>query len=71
MLEHGVPTGIHYPNALPFTTAYRYKGHTPKDFPVAYSGMSRIMSLPIYPELTDQQIEYVGETLSQAIKKFS
>ena len=68
--EKGIPTGIHYPTALPFTTAYKYKGHTPSEFPSAYSQMSRIMSLPIFPELTDTQIDYVSEHLTAAVKKF-
>jgi dTDP-4-amino-4,6-dideoxygalactose transaminase len=71
MLEHGIPTGIHYPTALPFTTAYRYKGHVKEDFPVAFKGMSRIMSLPIYPELSDDQIEFICEKLVTAVRKFN
>lgn len=67
--EHGIPTGIHYPKALPFTTAYRYKGHVAADFPEAHRGMSRILSLPIYPELSDDQVSFICEKLSHAIKK--
>jgi len=62
----GISTGIHYPVALPFMPAYGYLGHKPSDFPVAYKGQSEILSLPMYPELSDEQIEYVA----QAIREF-
>lgn len=64
--EMGVQTGIHYPTALPNLAAYRYLGHHPSDFPVASSYQSSILSLPMYPELSDSQIQYVCE----AIKRF-
>ena len=57
--ENGIATGVHYPTPLPFLTAYDYLGHKPKDFPVAYDYMDNILSLPMFPELTSDQIEYV------------
>ena len=62
----GVATGIHYPYALPLMPAYKYLGHTASDFPVAYECQDQILSLPMYPELTDEQIAYVAA----AIKEF-
>ena len=59
----GIPTVINYPKALPFYPAYRYLGHVPADFPVSYSNQSRILSLPIYPEMTEQMIAYVAEQI--------
>ena len=61
-----ISTGIHYPVALPFMPAYSYLKHKPSDFPVAYECMGEILSLPMYPELSDGQIEYVA----QCIKEF-
>ncbi|QYM77525.1 DegT/DnrJ/EryC1/StrS family aminotransferase [Horticoccus luteus] len=61
--ERGVPTVLNYPVALPFLKAYAYLGHKPADFPVAYSHQSRILSLPIYPEMTDEMIGYVVEQI--------
>jgi dTDP-4-amino-4,6-dideoxygalactose transaminase len=46
---------------LPFYPAYAYLGHAPQDFPVAYANQSRILSLPIYPEMTEEMIAYVVE----------
>lgn len=62
----GISTGIHYPVALPFMPAYAYLKHKPSDFPAAYESMGEILSLPMYPELSDDQIEYTA----QAIRAF-
>jgi dTDP-4-amino-4,6-dideoxygalactose transaminase len=64
--SRGISTGIHYPTALPFMPAYSYLKHRPSDFPVAYACQGEIISLPMYPELSDEQIEYVVG----AIKEF-
>lgn len=59
----GIPTVLNYPKALPFYPAYDYLGHKPEDFPVAYANQSRILSLPIFPEMTEEQIGYVADQL--------
>ena len=50
--QSGVDAAIHYPTALPFLPCYSSLGHTPADFPTAFSNQSRILSLPVYPEMT-------------------
>lgn len=55
----GIATGLHYPKALPFYQAYAYLGHAPEDFPVAHRNQSRILSLPMYPEMPEKLLEYV------------
>jgi dTDP-4-amino-4,6-dideoxygalactose transaminase len=59
----GVATGVNYPVALPFLRAYVYLGYRPEDFPMAYANQSRILSLPIFPEMTEAQIHYVVEQI--------
>lgn len=54
--EKSISWGIHYPNALPFTDAYNYKKHKPEDFINASSIIPDIISIPIYPELTEEQL---------------
>jgi dTDP-4-amino-4,6-dideoxygalactose transaminase len=54
-----ISTVINYPKALPFYPAYAYLAHHQNNFPIAYANQSRILSLPIYPEMTPQMIEYV------------
>jgi len=56
----GIATVLNYPKALPFYPAYAHLGHKPADFPVAHANQSRILSLPIYPEMTDDMIERVA-----------
>lgn len=56
--EHGISTGIHYPIPLPFLPAYEYLDSNPRDFPYSYSYQDKILSLPIYPELDLEKIEY-------------
>jgi len=58
--DAGITTSLNYPKALPFYPAYSYLGHKPTDFPAAYRNQSRILSLPIYPEMTDDMIQYVA-----------
>ncbi len=59
----GVSTVLNYPKALPFYPAYAYLGHKPSDFPVAHRHQSEILSLPIYPELTAEQQDYVVSSI--------
>ncbi|MCB1097959.1 MAG: DegT/DnrJ/EryC1/StrS family aminotransferase [Verrucomicrobiae bacterium] len=61
--EHGIATVLNYPKALPFYPAYSYLNHSPEDFPVAHTHQSTILSLPIYPEITEEMIQYVVEKI--------
>jgi dTDP-4-amino-4,6-dideoxygalactose transaminase len=61
--DKGVFTGIHYAKALPLMPAYGYLGHTPEQFPVAAACQDEILSLPMYPELADEQIAYVAAAI--------
>lgn len=69
LAEHGIVTGAHYPVALPFIEAYRYLNHTAADFPVAAAQMGELLSLPMYPELTDEQILYTVDALRAAVEE--
>ncbi len=61
LAEKGIQTAIHYPTILPLLPAYKRFSYTPDDFPVAASYQEKILSLPLYPELTDAQIAFVSE----------
>ena len=61
----GIATVLNYPKALPFYKAYAHLGHRPEDFPRAYAHQSRILSLPIYPEMTSEQIGYVHHQIAE------
>ena len=58
-----ISTVLNYSKALPFYPAYAYLGHVPQDFPVAYFNQSRILSLPIYPEMPEEAITEVADTI--------
>ena len=62
----GVQTGIHYPVPLHLTPAYAGLGYARGDFPVAEALAARILSLPMFPQLTAEQQEYVVERLLAA-----
>jgi dTDP-4-amino-4,6-dideoxygalactose transaminase len=59
----GIETSVHYPNALPNLPAYKYLGHTKEDFPVASRLQDEILSLPIYPEMTEEMIIYISDSI--------
>jgi dTDP-4-amino-4,6-dideoxygalactose transaminase len=61
--ENGIATGIHYPIALPYLKAYKYLNHKDDEFPVALKFQNDILSLPIYPEITYEQLKFVVITI--------
>jgi dTDP-4-amino-4,6-dideoxygalactose transaminase len=63
LTDAGVATVLNYPKALPFYPAYSYLKHAPADFPTAYANQSCILSLPIYPEMSEEMIAYVAERM--------
>jgi len=65
--EHGVQTVINYPVALPFVKAYERFSHKPEDFPNAYYNQSRILSLPLFPEIENEQIDYVCALIEEYV----
>ena len=54
---------------LPLLTAYQSYGHSEKDFPNAVSLAARCLSLPMFPELSEEQVLYVATTLKGALGK--
>lgn len=66
--ERNISVGIHYPIPLPFLKAYSYLGYKPVDFPVADSLKDEILSLPMYGDMEDAQVEYVIDQLRDIIK---
>ena len=60
----GVQTGIHYPVPVHLQPAYAALGHREGDFPVAESLCARVLSLPMFAELTEPQLRYVADALA-------
>jgi dTDP-4-amino-4,6-dideoxygalactose transaminase len=61
----GVQTAINYPIALPFLPAYARLGHRREDFPNAFSNQGRILSLPIFCEMTQAQLQGVVRAIDR------
>jgi dTDP-4-amino-4,6-dideoxygalactose transaminase len=61
----GIEAGIHYPIPLHLQPVYRNLGYRPGDFPHAERAANHVLSLPMYPELTNEQIEYVAEAVRE------
>jgi len=71
LADSEITTSLNYPKALPFYPAYAYLGHKPSDFPAASRNQSRILSLPIFPEMTGEMIEYVADQTRRALTGLS
>ena len=63
--QKGIATAIHYPVPIHLQPAYGFLGHSAGDFPCAEHAAATILSLPIYPELTEKQIRYVVENIKR------
>lgn len=63
--DKGIETAIHYPNALPFLKAYDKFGFKPSDFPVAFAETGRILSLPMFPELSGPQMDHIANAIRE------
>lgn len=64
---YGISTGLHYPIPVHLQQAYAHLGHRSGDFPVAERIADECLSLPMFPELGQHQIEAVAEALSDAL----
>jgi dTDP-4-amino-4,6-dideoxygalactose transaminase len=61
----GVQTGVHYPVPIHLQPAYQDLGYKPGDFPNAERLAARTLSLPMFPELRPDQIEFVADQVEQ------
>jgi len=66
--EAGVESGIHYPVPLHLQPAYEHLGYRRGQFPVAERMADRILSLPMFPEISDEQVEHVVGSLDRALR---
>jgi dTDP-4-amino-4,6-dideoxygalactose transaminase len=65
--KDGVGAGIHYPTPIHLQGAYAELGQGPGSFPVTEKAAGRILSLPLYPEMTREQVEKVSRALAKAL----
>ena len=67
LTEQGINTGLHYPVPLHLQKAYAALGHKPGDFPITEKATAEILSLPMFPGLTEEQITAVVKGIKEAI----
>jgi dTDP-4-amino-4,6-dideoxygalactose transaminase len=63
--KRGVSVNVHF-QPLPLLTVFRERGYKMDDYPAAFDNYSREISLPIYPELDQEKIHYIVNTVVQA-----
>ena len=65
--EQGIQTGIHYPIPVHMQTGYADLGYKLGDFPNSESVAKEVLSLPMYAELSSQQVEIVSNAVSESV----
>jgi dTDP-4-amino-4,6-dideoxygalactose transaminase len=66
--DKGIGTAIHYPMPLHLQPAFKYLGYKEGDFPVAEKAAREVLSLPIQQDLTDDEVNYVIDTIHAFFK---
>jgi len=70
LLERGVATGVHYPLPLHKQPAFAHTGSQAHGtLPVTETAASRVLSLPLYPEMTDEAVDFVVEALAASMSR--
>jgi dTDP-4-amino-4,6-dideoxygalactose transaminase len=67
LLAREIPTEVYYPIPLHLQSAFQYLGHKAGDFPVSERASREVVSLPIYPELTEEQQRAVVTAVAESI----
>jgi dTDP-4-amino-4,6-dideoxygalactose transaminase len=65
--DEGIQAGIHYPVPVHLQPAFRHLGYGPGDFPVAEATASQLLSLPLYPQITEEQQARVVDAVRRAL----
>jgi dTDP-4-amino-4,6-dideoxygalactose transaminase len=71
LADKGIDTKVHYPVPIHYQEAAKYLGYKKGDFPITERQAETILSLPIYPELTDEQVNYIADSVVEYYKSHS
>ena len=67
--QEGIETGLHYPVPLHMTEALGHLGYKEGDFPVAEKTAKELLSLPMFPKITESEVGYVCDKIKQFNKR--
>lgn len=68
LARRGIATGVHYPAPLHLLEAFAGLGYRRGDFPVSERAAAEVLSLPMYPEMTDRQVDEITNAISQILE---
>ena len=66
--SHNISVNVHF-TPMPLLTLFKNLGYDILDYPISYDNYSREISLPIYPQLTNEQVEYVCDIVNKSYMK--
>jgi dTDP-4-amino-4,6-dideoxygalactose transaminase len=69
LAERGIATTVYYPVPLHLQPMYASLDHKRGDFPVSEKAADEVLSLPLYPELTPEQVERVAGAIIEAVRE--
>ena len=69
LADHDIGSEIYYPVPLHIQECFRYLHYKPEDCPISVDASARTLALPIYSELTFEQIEYVVNTINSFYRR--
>ncbi len=69
LIAAGVGCEIYYPLPLHMQQCFSYLGHAPEDFPESLRASRETLALPIYPELSESQLQYVVDTIATSSRQ--
>jgi len=63
LTDKKIPSMVYYPGPLHSQNAYKYLGYSENDFPVTSALCSEVLSLPMHPDLEQQQLDYISKNI--------
>lgn len=69
MKAHGIATAVYYPVSLHLQDVYKPLGYKSGDFPESEGAQEGVLSLPMYPELSEEQVEKIAQAMRSLLKR--
>lgn len=63
----GVGSAVYYPTPLHLQPCFAYLGHKVGDFPISEQACREVLALPVYPELTEEQVRFAAQAVLEAV----